>query len=213
MYTRNSCAALAAMLIVASLSSLARAVPVRIYHANFNSHIPANPDDTEGWMNDAIIDIPDHFTILDLDVSLNATHGAFFDLQIHLRSPAGTEILLNPSGNLAFIERKPDGRFGPIGGNLTLSFDDQAELPIDQAARPFTDPYRPIDPYTLSMFNGQDTFGQWQLRIYDASPAHTGKLHNLKLTFTVPEPASLSLFILAAGLITLRKPRRRIAPT
>jgi subtilisin-like proprotein convertase family protein len=201
------------MLIVASLSSLARAAPVRIYHADFNSPIPANIGDTNGWMNDAIIDITDHFTILDLDVSLNVTHGAFFDLQIHLTSPAGTNIVLNNSGNSVFIERKPDGRLGPVGGNLTLSFDDQAELPIDQAARPFTDPYKPIDPYTLSMFDGEDTFGQWQLRIYDAALAHTGNLHNLKLTFTIPEPASLSLFALTAGLITARRPRRRIALT
>jgi subtilisin-like proprotein convertase family protein len=201
------------MLILASLPSLARTAPVRVYRADFNSPIPSNPGDTEGWMNDAIIDITDHFTIVDLDVSLNVTHGAFFDLQIHLTSPAGTNIVLNNSGNSVFIERKPDGRLGPVGGNLTLSFDDQAELPIDQAARPFTDPYRPTDPYTLSMFDGEDTFGQWQLRIYDAAPAHTGNLHNLKLTFTIPEPASLSLFVLTAGLITLRKPRRRIAPT
>jgi subtilisin-like proprotein convertase family protein len=208
MDARNSIIIIFAFLLVAGSALPADAAPVLTYQADFNLPIPANLDDTEGWMDDAVIDIPDHFTILDLDVSLNVTHGAFFDLQIHLTSPAGTNILLNDSGNLVFIERKPDGRLGPIGGNLTLSFDDQAELPIDQASRPFTDPYKPIDPYTLSMFNGEDIFGQWRLRICDAAPAHTGNLHNLKLTFTVPEPASAILLTFGVTLITLLKHRR-----
>lgn len=205
MDTRNSIIITFVFLLLVGLALPVDAAPVRIYQADFNSPIPANPGDTEGWMDDAVIDVPDHFTIIDLDVSLNVTHGAFFDLQIHLTSPAGTNIVLNNSGNTAFIETKPDGRLGPIGGNFTLSFDDEAELPIEQAARPFTEPYKPTESYTLATFNGEDTFGQWRLRIYDAFPPDTGSLHNLQLTFTIPEPASLSLFALTAGLLLFRK--------
>ncbi len=208
MYARNSCAALAAMLIVASLSSLARAAPVRIYQADFDSPIPS-PDDPDGdagrgWMHDAIIDILDHFTILDIDVGINLKHTSAFDLQIFVQSPAGTTLTLNMYNFDEFFE----------GADYADTiFDDEAPGPIEQGQAPFTGRFKPRASNLLEVFNGEDTFGQWRLKIYDAYYADTGKLKNFKLFITVPEPASAVLFILAAGLITLRKPRRRIAPT
>ncbi|UCF44515.1 MAG: proprotein convertase P-domain-containing protein [Planctomycetota bacterium] len=202
MYTRNSCAAFVAILIVASLSSLARAAPVRIYRADFNSPIPS-PDDPEspygrGWMTDAIIDVPDHFTVRDLDVGINVTHTSAFDLQIFLQSPAGTNLCLNMYNFDEFFE----------GADYADTvFDDEALTAIEHGLPPFNGRFKPRAPNLLDAFDGEDTFGQWRLRIYDAYIYDTGQLKNFKLFITIPEPTSLSLFILAAGLITLRKPR------
>lgn len=189
------------MLIVASLSSLALAAPVRIYHADFNSPIPA-PDDPDsqygrGWMQDAIIDVPDHFTILDLDVGINITHASAFDLQIFLQSPAGTNLLLNMYNFDEFFE----------GADYADTiFDDEAPAAIEHGNAPFNGRFKPRAPNLLDAFDGEDTFGQWRLRIYDAYYADTGKLKNFKLFITIPEPASLSIFAFAAGLLLSRKP-------
>jgi subtilisin-like proprotein convertase family protein len=202
MYTRNSCAVVTAMLIVAFVSSFAQAAPVRIYHADFNSPIPS-PDDPDseagrGWMQDAIIDVPDHFTILDLDIGINVIHTSAFDLQIFLQSPAGTNLLLNMYNFDEFFE----------GADYTDTiFDDEALTAIEHGNAPFNGRFRPRAPGLLDAFDGEDTFGQWRLRIYDAYYADTGELKNFKLFITVPEPASLSLFALATGLLLLRKPR------
>ena len=73
--------------------------PVYTYHGSFNLPIPA-PDEPEsefgkGWMTDAIIDVPHHFTIHDIDVGISLTHTSVFDLQIFLQSPAGIMLCLN----------------------------------------------------------------------------------------------------------------------
>jgi len=200
MDARNSIIITFALLLVVGSALPAHAAPVRIYQADFNSPIPANPGDTEGWMNDAIIDIPDHFTILDLDVGINVTHTSAFDLQIFLQSPAGTNLCLNMYNFDEFFE----------GADYTDTiFDDEALTPINQGRPPFTGRFTPRAPNILDTFDGEDTFGQWRLRIYDAYYYDTGRLKNFKLFITVPEPASLSLFVLVAGLLLFRKPHTR----
>ncbi len=195
------------MLIVSSLHSFALAAPVRIYQADFNSPIPSphDPDSQygRGWMQDAIIDIPDHFTILDIDVGINVTHSSAFDLQIFLQSPAGTNLLLNMYNFDEFFE----------GADYADTiFDDEALTAIEHGNAPFNGRFKPRAPSLLDTFDGEDTFGQWRLRIYDAYYADTGKLKNFKLFITVPEPASLSLFAFAAGLLLVRKPPAPLTP-
>ncbi|MDT8301047.1 MAG: hypothetical protein RQ760_06140 [Sedimentisphaerales bacterium] len=46
-------------------------------------------------MTEAIIKVPDHLTILDLDVGINVTHTNVFDLHVFVQSPIGTRICLN----------------------------------------------------------------------------------------------------------------------
>jgi hypothetical protein len=49
------------------------------YGGDFNLRIPADPNNTNttrGWMDDAVIQIPDHFTIADLDVCVTVPEPA-----------------------------------------------------------------------------------------------------------------------------------------
>jgi len=174
---------------------------VHIYGGDFDLPIPANPDDTKGWMPDAVINITDHITISDLDVAITLTHTNVFDLQIFLQNPAGTSLCLNMYDFDEFF----------VGANYEQTiFDDEAAVPIEHAQAPFTGRFRPRTPTLLQVFDGQDSFGSWRLRIYDAWYADTGTLDTFELIITTPapEPATAILLILGAGLINLFRPRR-----
>ncbi|MBA7691263.1 hypothetical protein ES703_99806 [subsurface metagenome] len=175
---------------------------VYIYDGEFDLPIPANLDDTRGWMADAIIEIPDHYMVSDLDVRINITHTNVFDLQIFLQSPAGTRMCLN-------MYNPFDEYFE--GANYTQTiFDDEAETAIEGAEPPFTGRFRPraIDAANLlEIFDGENVNGLWRLQIYDAFYWDTGTLDSFDLIITTPEPATAILLLLGTGLITLFKPR------
>jgi subtilisin-like proprotein convertase family protein len=201
----DSCSAVqrivAILVIVAGACGDVYAGPVYTYHGSFNLPIPA-PDEPEsefgkGWMADAIIDVPHHFTIHDIDVGISLTHTNVFDLQIFLQSPAGTVVVLNPALNMALLN---------IGGYAEIVFDDEAEVTIECAVAPLQGPYRPVDP--LAVFHGENVFGEWRLKIRDWWPPDIGTLSSFELIFTVPEPATATLLTLGAGLLLLLRPRR-----
>jgi len=201
--TRNSISGSAAVFLIVFLLSLpVYASPVYIYGGSFNLPIPspADPNNSfgQGWMDDAIIEIADHHQILDLDVRISLTHTKVFDLQIFLQNPIGTEICLN----MYHFDEYFDGE------NYTQTiFDDEAELAIEQAQPPFTGRFRPKAGNLLELFDDQDTYGSWRLRICDMWPTDTGSLNSFELTVTTPEPATAILLIFGAGLISLCKRR------
>lgn len=197
--------------VAVGFSSAVFAGPTLIYGGEFDLPIPAQDDpDSEyskGWMADAVIEIPDHFTILDLDVRISFTHESLFDLQIVLKSPAGTSVALNLAGNLAFIVRGEDGRLTTVGGSGEWFFDDEVQVSIEEATEPFFGSFRPV--WGLSLFDEENTWGTWHLQIYDAFYAHTGSLDSVELIFTISEPATVTLLALGVGLTILFRPRRR----
>jgi len=197
----------AIVLIVVGVSFPVFAGQVHIYDGQFDLPIPANPDDTRGWMADAVIEIPDHFILHDLDIRISLTHEALFDLQILLQSPAGTNVLLNPAGNLEFLVRGEDCRLTAYCGSVNWVFDDEAEVLIEDATEPFVGVFRPV--WNLSLFDNEDTCGLWRLRIEDRWQAHTGNLDSFELIITTPEPATAILLLLGTALITLLKPPKR----
>ena len=206
MDTRSSAIGMVApLLLVMVFTSAGFPDPVRIYRGDFNLPIPADSDNTTGWMADAVIEVPDHLIISDLNVSLTLAHGSLFDLQILLQSPAGTNIDLNLAGNTAFIVRGEDGRLHAYGGSVEWFFDDEADVSIEQATEPFVGAFRPVE--NLSSFDGQDACGYWRLRIYDASPPDTGTFNRLELMIAVPEPATAILLTFGVCLMRLCRPR------
>ena len=204
MYTRNKALIVfAILLLVGGYCHNVFASTIRTYCGSFDLPIPAEPGSTKGFMDNAVIEVPDHFSILDIDVAVNITHTSVWDLQLFLRSPIGTECCLN----MYNIDEKFTGE------NYTGTiFDDEAEISIEEGTAPFTGRFRSrgLDgSYKLQSVYGQDTYGTWQLRIYDAFYDHTGTLDSCELIITVPEPATVIFLTLGQGLAILLRPRRR----
>jgi len=169
--------------LMLGFSFAASATPDHTYGGDFNLRIPADPDNTKGWMDDAVIEIPDHFPIADLDVCISVTHSKVFDLQLFLQSPTGTRLCLNMYNLNEYFD----------GENYTQTiFDDEAELSIEQAQPPFTGRFRPEPGNALSIFDGLDAYGSWRLQIYDAYFADSGTLDRFELMICGKIPADLN---------------------
>ena len=180
-----------------------QAAPITYYcEQQYDLPIPATPGATVGWMDDAILNVPGHLAIADLDVTITLTHTSDFDLRIYLQSPAGTRVVLNAYD--AFT-----AYFAGANYDHTI-FDDEATVSIQSGTAPFTGRFRPLS--ALSAFDGQDAYGPWRLQIYDAFYANTGELQTFGLFITVPTvpaPAALTLALIGWGLVLRLRHRRQ----
>lgn len=200
---RGSRGVLAAAILTGWLAAAVRADVVCTYTRQFDLRIPASAPATRGWMDDAIIDVPSHLIITDLDVSIDLTHSKDFDLQLYIESPSGSIVLLN--------QYNPFTQYFEGADYLGTTFDDEAGTPIEAGSPPFEGRYRPLEGSLLSTFDGQDAFGPWRFSVYDAYYSDTGRFHELTLTITVPEPATIALLLLALPLLRFRSAARRNA--
>jgi subtilisin-like proprotein convertase family protein len=191
--------------LVAGFTLVVSASPVHIYGGDFNLRIPADPNNTnttKGWMDNAIIEISDHFPIADLDVGVSLIHSKVFDLQLYLQSPTGTRLCLNMYNVDEYFN----------GENYTLTvFDDEAELSIEQGQPPFIGRFRPEPGNLLAIFDGLDACGSWRLQINDMYYADSGVLDRFELIITIPEPTTALLLALGVVLMHLRKSRLGIS--
>jgi subtilisin-like proprotein convertase family protein len=188
-------------LVLLGFGSVAHAAPTLTYGGDFN--IPIS--DRKIWgspVTEAIIQVPEHLTIVDLDIALTISHTNVFDLQIYLQSPLGTRIPLNYYSALNEFFRGAD--------YIQTVFDDEASVPIEQGSAPFTGRFRPKAGSFLDVFDGEDACGQWKLQIYDLWFWDTGTLNSAELIFTtsrqpevIPEPAAATLLLLGFGLTAL----------
>lgn len=197
---------LAALLAAIGWSEVACGEEVLTYGGSFDLRIPADPEATKGWMDDAVITVTDHFVITDVDVGINLRHTGVFDLQLSLTSPSGTTVLLNMY----------DPFFGYFDGDnyQSTTFDDEASLSITEGQAPFAGSYRPLE--ALSAFDGEDAYGDWHLGIYDGWEMDSGTLTSFRVMLTTPEPATGVLLLLGAGLWRRRhggRRQRQIFPT
>jgi hypothetical protein len=199
MSTHTGSAGVLIVTIVAGLLGVARADVVVTYSRPFDLRIPASAPATRGWMDDAIIDVPSHLIITDLDVSIDLAHSNDFDLQLYLQSPSGSTILLN--------QYNPFTGYFEGADYVGTTFDDEADTPIEAGSAPFAGRYRPLEGNLLSTFDGQDAFGRWRLRVCDAYYVNTGRFKEFTLTITVPEPATAALLLLALPLLHPRRLR------
>ena len=176
-------------LLLAALPCSTYANSVHSYRFDFDLPIPADQSQgqNKGSMNDAIINIVQHHTIHDLDVGINITHTSAFDLQITLKKLSGPELVLN--------------MYNPFtdyfaGENYTNTiFDDEALVVIEDGQAPFTGRFKPKAGSLLDVFDGQDAYGIWRLKITDIGPSDVGTLDSVELIFTTPEPASAILLV------------------
>jgi len=113
------------------------------------------------------INVPDGFTIDDVNVSLDITHTWDGDLDVYLTSPQGTRVEL-------FTD------VGGSGDNFTsTTLDDECATPISSGSAPFTGCYQPEG--TLSDFDGEDSSGVWTLELSDDYLADAGTLQSWSL--------------------------------
>lgn len=119
----------------------------------------------------SIMNNPVNKTILDVNVLLNVQHTFDADLSFSLISPAGTEIILA-------------GGVGVDGDNFTDTyFDDEALIAIDSSAAsaPFTGAFKPVEK--LWLFDGENSLGQWKLRVTDNGINDGGSLMGWSVYF------------------------------
>jgi len=197
--------------VAIALGALGLTCPVyaRLLHYGGRFELPIpSPEEPEskygkGWMADAIINVTEHITIIDIDVAITLVHSSVFDLQIFLQGPDGTQHCLNMYNFDEFF----------IGADYSGTiFDDEAEVSIRQANPPFTGSFRPRNTSSLELFEGCDAFGAWRLRINDMYYANAGRLESFELmiTETAPEPATVVLLVLGTMLAIASSPVRRV---
>jgi subtilisin-like proprotein convertase family protein len=185
--------------VLVSYSTTVFAGPTFIYGEDFN--LPIIDKSASGsFMTEAIIKVPDHLTIYDLDVGINVTHTNVFDLHIFVQSPIGTRLYLNKYNFKNEFFKGED--------YVQTIFDDEAGIPIEQGTAPFTGRFRPKAGNLLEIFDGEDAYGFWRLQIYDMWYWDAGNLERVEIIVTVCEPTALSLLALGAGLTVLFRRHR-----
>jgi subtilisin-like proprotein convertase family protein len=119
----------------------------------------------------SILNNPVAKTILDINCTINAEHTYDADLTFSLISPSGTEIVLA-------------GGVGGDGNNFSNTvFDDEAPAAIDSslAVPPFTGIFKPLEK--LWLFDGENSFGEWKLKVTDNGAADGGALLGWSVKF------------------------------
>lgn len=148
--------------------------------------------------------VPIHGTVLNVDLALNIEHTSICDLQIYLQSPAGTRVCIN-SYDVSGVNK-----FEPNRANFYWTiFDAESPFSINSGKPPFTGLYRPNGPDSLTVFYNQQSFGTWQVSVYDKVYGDTGTFKGVRLDFHVnPEPSIILLFGVSAAIgISLGKSR------
>ena len=116
----------------------------------------------------SILNIIDDFTVSDVNINIDITHTWLWDLQVYLKSPSGTEVL---------IYDRNCGSSGEQRQNINSIFDDAATAFVCDNVIPAV--YGNTKPSNLlSAFNGMSSFGDWTLRVVDNAPADIGDLNN-----------------------------------
>lgn len=138
--------------------------------------------------NDLIktINVPHNYTISDVNLGFQAEHTWRGDINMRLRSPAGTIVqLISPN----------TGASGNIDNYNVLLDDDAATLintaphntPDGTVAPPYENLVRPNNP--LSNFNGENAQGDWDILICDAFPGSDNGEFDIATLSLIPEPS------------------------
>ncbi|MGB8225316.1 MAG: proprotein convertase P-domain-containing protein [Sedimentisphaerales bacterium] len=134
--------------------------------------------------------------VLNIDLALNIEHTSICDLQIYLKSPAGTEVCIN-----SYDYDIDGGRmFEPNRQNFYWTvFDAESPISIDSGKSPYCGLFRPNGPGSLTDFYGEQSYGTWQVRVKDWIYADTGTFKGVRLDFYInPEPSTVLLFAFSA---------------
>ena len=133
--------------------------------------------------------VPISGKVLDLNLALDIEHTSISDLQIYIKSPAETLACINSYDIYNFVPGRKDFYW--------TIFDAESSVSIDSGSSPFSSLFHPNGPDSLTGFYGQQSFGIWQVWVYDAVYNDTGTFKGARLDFFInPEPATILLFCL-----------------
>ncbi len=119
----------------------------------------------------SIINVADDFVVSDVNLDLDMTHSWLWDLQIYLKAPNGTEVL---------IYDRSCGSSGVPRKNINAIFDDEATVAVCNNSTPAVSGLtKPIN--LLSAFNGGSSQGDWVLRVVDNSAGDVGTINGWSL--------------------------------
>ena len=155
--------------------------PLNMYEYFCNPEL--NIPDKDGWVTSSLT-IGDSLIIDDINVYVRITHTYIQDLQVKLRSPTGTEVMLhNRTGG------SHDSLVGWYGIDLV-----------------------PDGPGSLSDFIGEYSAGEWQLMVRDCAGSDTGTLHSwgIRIFSSIPyvetSPTDVKFKVIAPHTISWKVP-------
>ncbi len=132
--------------------------------------VPDNQCST-GWVS-SVINVPDSFFIADVNVGIWMTHTYRGDVEIQLRAPDGTTVLLIAD-------------LGGSADNINALFDDSAPGPPDSVSHTAPPPYYTDHPWTpsqpLAAFRGVASVGDWTLDVCDDAGGDIGTVEQWTL--------------------------------
>lgn len=146
--------------------------------------VPKNIPDNDLAGVVSSLQINDNFTISDIEVSLDISHTWLWDIQVLLKSPEGTEVI---------VYDRSCGGSGIRRRDIDAVFDDDAPaLACDNAVPAVSGISLPAQ--LLSAFKNENVNGTWELKVIDYSGGDTGtvndwslKLCETKLTVSTDE--------------------------
>ncbi len=160
--------------------------PVTVYTADPNAAIPdapASPPGAVGTPLTNVINVPDSYTMADVDVDLVVNHTWVGDLIISVEHGGTTVVLVDRPGFAGT-------GFGCGADNYNVIVDDQGTGgTIENLCGATTNPpsppnYIPNNP--LSAFNGMNSSGPWTISLVDNANLDTGSLVHWSLHLTQP---------------------------
>ena len=164
----------------------AAAGPVTVYNgapAMAIPDAPANPPGATGAPISHVINVPDSYTLADVDIDLGVTHTWVGDLIISVEHGGTTVTIIDRPGFAGT-------GFGCGSDNYDVIVDDQGSGgPIEGSCGATTTPtsppnYTPNNP--LSAFNGMNSSGAWTITVNDNANLDTGTLDTWSLHLTQP---------------------------
>ncbi len=120
------------------------------------------------------INITENVSITDLNVNVNISHGWVGDLIVSIKSPAGTTAVI--------IDRpgRTNSGYGCSGSDIVATLDDEAATSVENECSSTTPTingtFIPNNP--LSVFDGENTMGIWEIKVSDVEYSFSGTLNS-----------------------------------
>jgi subtilisin-like proprotein convertase family protein len=132
-------------------------------------NLPIPDGDSQGVSS--TLQVAEHYTVYDVDLDLNVTHGWTGDLVVTVSHNGITRTVIHRPG---YPDLAPPWGFNDTGLDVTL--DDDATVSIEEyttGGGVVTGTFSPY-PHALSAFAGMDAYGEWIVTVADVEAVYSG---------------------------------------